>query len=304
MFKSRTPNNQGLAGGRSGLFASKICRDAPISPMSGPVRLPLCNLPAFKKPVTKKVLQFWNCMNLADGGLDIVRDATEPDAGAVEQNVARPPIPITWLAYRPDITNNSVSSDEQPYLALLRSNEVPLPQAALDKDPGNVGMAVEANTTKVQPKLSHLPLIVNILRKDVLVQVIPGRAVDIQYATLLVAAGKARQEADSAFSDGGVLDRGLEQASRPDNAPLSAGSEPLRVGENTLVVVAEQDDGHAHREIEALKGVGAVASSVTEVVDGRDPLPDHIGKDGLQGFQVGVCIAKDRFHQSPPQWPN
>ncbi len=82
-------------------------------------------------------------------------------------------------------------------------------------------VAFEAET-KVISDPAHLPLIGDSLRKNVLVRVVPRRAVDIQDVTLLVAARKPSQKVERAFSVRVLLDRGFKQASRPEDAPLGA----------------------------------------------------------------------------------
>src|SRR5712692_1806159 len=97
-------------------------------------------------------------------------------------------------------------------------------RSTLDEHPRDTGVPGETNPVELRPDFAHPPLVVDDLRESVATEV-----VDVQHFTLAVARRQPSQEFHAAFSKGGILDRGREQASRPEDALLGTRSEPVRV---------------------------------------------------------------------------
>ena len=120
---------------------------------------------------------------------------------------------------------------------------------------------------------------------------------DVQHVALAMARGQPNQESDAALPNGGFLDRGLEQVSRPEDALLVTRSEPVRVKQDAVVEDSEQHNSHPHRQVEALDRVGTVAHRVPKVVHGGHLLSRHLREHRLEGFEVAVNIVENGPHR-------
>jgi hypothetical protein len=67
-----------------------------------------------------------------------------------------------------------------------------------------------------------------------------------------------------------------------------------------LVVVAQKHNGEKDRQVKALNGVRAITGRVAEVVDGGNSLAPGVRKHCLECLQVGMRIAEDCLHATPP----
>ena len=103
-----------------------------------------------------------------------------------------PPLPD-----RPDVTDHPPSGDTEAPDAFFRPQELPLAGTAFDEHSGDVCMPVEANSVELRPEFAHLPLVVDVLREDVFVQVVSGRPMNIQHFPLTVAGRQPGQEPDA-----------------------------------------------------------------------------------------------------------
>ncbi len=85
----------------------------------------------------------------------------------------------------------------------------------------------------------HLAMIVDILGEDVFTQGIARRAVDEKEVAIAVRPGQLAQELPAALIVVSIGGR-FELLARPEDRPLRADVEPVRVEHRPLVVVAQQ----------------------------------------------------------------
>jgi hypothetical protein len=183
----------------------------------------------------------------------------------------------------------------KPAYIVLRSEELALPRPTLDEHTRDTGIPGETNPVELRPNFAHLPLEVHVLRENVATEGASRRAVDVQHFAFALARRQPGQERDSAFSNGGFLDRGREQVSVPEDALLGVRS-AVRVKQDTVVEESEQHNLHPHREVEALYRVGAVACRVPKVVHGGD-MVSRRREHRLKRLKIAVNVTQDCPHR-------
>jgi hypothetical protein len=157
-------------------------------------------------------------------------------------------------------------------------------------------MAIEAESVEMIGDCLQLLHMVNVFGKHILVERIARRSMDVKYSFLLMASRTAHQKLIAAFPDQDIPDRGFELAPDPVDAPLSAGSEPYGIGQDCLVVVTQQHDGHCHRQIEAFQGIGTITCGIAETVETFNPMLFSVVDDGPQCLEIAVHIAEYCLH--------
>ena len=139
--------------------------------------------------------------------------------------------------------------------------------------------------------LFHLPLIVDVLGKDVFVERIAGRTVHVQEAVLAAVARQLAQEVPPLGVVGRIAARALQLVAGPEDRPLGPGVETLGIEQRALIVIAQQADVAAHHQIDALARIRAVADDVAQAIHLGDALLLDIRQNRLEGFEVAVDIA-------------
>ena len=81
-------------------------------------------------------------------------------------------------------------------------------------------MALEAVALDQGEDALHLPLVVDVLGEDVLVERVAGRAVDEQEAVLAVAARPLGEELPALLAGLAVARRRFQLRARPEDGPL------------------------------------------------------------------------------------
>ena len=164
--------------------------------------------------------------------------------------------------------------------------------------PWNVRMPLEAVAIDQRKDAFHLPLVVDVFGKDVFVERVSGRSVDVKKAVFPVQTVAARSETPNAWPC--PRDRRAElQLGGSKNGALGRGVEPFGVEHGALVMVAEQHDLALHDQIDAFARVRAIADNVAEAINLADVVRLDVGQDRLQRFQVAMDIADNRLHARP-----
>ena len=139
--------------------------------------------------------------------------------------------------------------------------------------------------------LLHLPLVVDVFRKDVFVQRIAGRAVHEQKAVLAAVAGQLAEKVPALGVVGRVAGGAFQLVAGPEDGPLGAGVEAFGIEQGPLVVIAQQADVALHHQVDALARVRPIADDVPQAVDLGDALLPDIRQHGLERFEIAVDIA-------------
>src|SRR5947209_706973 len=187
-------------------------------------------LPAFAEAVAEEILQVVDGVNLLDRRLDVVLDAAVADRLVVEQDVAGPPVAVARLADRADVAQRLAAVEAVDVLNLVGAVEL----EALGKDARHVRVPLEAVAVHQGEDALHLPLVVDVLGEDVLVERVAGRAVDVQEAVLAEAARAFGQELPALLAGLAALAGRLELVARPEDGPLGGRVEALGVEHGAL----------------------------------------------------------------------
>src|SRR4029079_15916699 len=115
-------------------------------------------------------------------------------------------------------------------LDLLRGEEL----HPLGEDARHVRVALEAVLLDEGENPLHLPLVVDVLGEDVLVERVAGLAVDVKEAVLPMATGPFGQIVPPLFAESPGLGSTLELGSGPENGLLGRLVEPVRVEHGAL----------------------------------------------------------------------
>src|SRR5262249_53130778 len=86
----------------------------------------------------------------------------------------------------------------------------------------------------------HLPLFVDVFGKDILVERIARRTVNVKEAVFAAVARQLAQKVPSLGVVGRVSFGAFQLIASPEDGPLGAGVESLGVEQRALVVVAQQ----------------------------------------------------------------
>ena len=119
--------------------------------------------------------------------------------------------------------------------------------------------------------LLHLPAVVDILGKYVLVQRIAGRAVDKQQQPILISPRQFAEEIPSpvAVAGGAAL---LQLLPRPKDGPLGTRVKPFGVEQGPLVMIPQEADPAIHDQVDALPRIRPVSDDVAQAENLLDPL--------------------------------
>src|SRR5262249_30000536 len=94
----------------------------------------------------------------------------------------------------------------------------------------------------------------------------------------------------------------LELFAGPEDRPLRADVEPVRIEHRPLIVVAQKRDlATLHHPVNALPWIRAITDDVAQTVGLSDPLGLDVLQHHLQGFEVPVNIAdQSTAHREGP----
>ena len=173
----------------------------------------------------------------------------------------------------------------------------------LREQAGDVGVPLEAILIDEGENALHLPLVVNVFGKDILVERIARRAVDIKEAVLAEGTRPLGQELPAALAGLAILDRSFQLRPRPEDGAFGRRVEAFGIEHGALVVVAEQHDLALHYLVDAFARIGTVTHYIAEAVNFLDIMLGNVLEDGLEGFEVTVDVADNRLHETAPQGP-
>src|SRR5262245_34589851 len=174
--------------------------------------------PAVAQPVAQEVFQVGDRVDLFDGRFDVVLDPTILYGFAVEQDIARPPVAVARLADRADVAQRLAVVELVDVFDLFGAVElVQLVALLLGEDAGDVGVPLEAVAIDQGEDALHLALVVDVLREDVLVEGVAGRAVDVEETVFLVEARPLGEELPALLLGGAVLAGGLQLGPGPED---------------------------------------------------------------------------------------
>src|SRR5262245_31984729 len=172
--------------------------------------------PALAEPVTQKIFQVVDPIDLLDRGLHVVLDAAEADRLVVEQDVASPPVAVARLADGADVAERLAAVELVRVLDLFRAVEL----QALGEDARDVGMALGPVAVDEREDPLHLTLVVDVFGEDVLVERVAGRAVDVEEALLAVRTRPLGEELPAASDHVAVAGAILELRPCPEDGAL------------------------------------------------------------------------------------
>src|SRR5436190_23258841 len=81
-------------------------------------------LAAFAEAVAEEILQVRNRVDLLDRRLDVVLDAAVSNGIAVEHHIARPPVPVAWLADGADVAQRLAAVEREGGVDVFRAVEL------------------------------------------------------------------------------------------------------------------------------------------------------------------------------------
>jgi hypothetical protein len=253
------------------------------------------------KPVTEEVFKVGNSVDLLDRSVDVVFNPAVADSLAVKEDVAGTPIAVPRLTDRTNIAQGLSAIEVIAIVNFFGTVKF----QRLREDARNVGVTLETIAVHESKNALHLPLIVNILGKNVFVQRIASRPVDIEKAVLPKGTRSFGEEFPASLPILSRLDGGLELGPGPEDGPLGWGIESFRVKHCALIVIAQENNLALHDQIHAFAWIGAVANHVSQTIDFCYIACGYVVENSLQGFKVAMNIAYYRLHlrASPGDWP-
>src|SRR5262249_31179519 len=131
----------------------------------------------------------------------------------------------------------------------------------LDEYAGQMCVALEAVFLHSAVNLLHLADGVNILRKDILVDRIARRAVDVEDVAVFVRSRQIAEKLPALFGDFASGDRGFELGPSPEYGAKGHVIEPAGVENRSLVVISQKRQlAVLHHKIDALARIWAIAN--------------------------------------------
>src|SRR5262249_32014059 len=90
--------------------------------------------------------------------------------------------------------------------------------------------------------------------------------------------------------------RHFELGASPENRSLRRGIESFRIEHGPLVMVAQEDHGTLHDQINTFTRIRTVADDVAQAINDFDLVLFNVGEDRLKRFEVAMDIADEGLH--------
>src|SRR5262245_18853053 len=120
-------------------------------------------LPAIAKAIAEEIVEFGNVVNLADRRFDIVLDPAVINGFAVEEDVARSPIGVAWLADGADVAQRLAGVELVLVVDLFgRMELIRVFADVFEEHARHVRMALETDAVDEAEDAVHLAVVVDV----------------------------------------------------------------------------------------------------------------------------------------------
>jgi hypothetical protein len=249
---------------------------------------------SFAESITEVVIQFGDGIDLGDGRLHGVGNASEGDGAIFPDHVTRIANSIPGLADTSHVDHDLFATDLDTSTEVL-GREKP---AGFGEDARDMRMSLKTDAWDQAEQAAEFSRIVDVFGKDIFIERVACRAVDEEQAALTNLSRQFTEEIPTAarLFDVRVL---FELIPGPKNGTLGPATESLGVVQRPLIVIPQHTTLEAECVVDAFPWIGAVPDHVPEAVNFANTLVLDVIENRFQGFQVPMDVGNDRaFHPS------
>ncbi len=163
-----------------------------------------------------------------------------------------------------------------------------------------MGMTLKANFGNSLKNDIHLTLVVNVIRKDILVHWIPGGTMNKKVRIFPVHFGPFGKKIPTLLTAHWGLVRLLQLIPGPKNCLLSSWVKPLRVKNRCIIMITEQNQVKVANQVHAFPGIGSISNHITKTITLGYPLRSNVLKNRRKRFQIAMDITYYCLHGQVP----
>ncbi len=240
-------------------------------------------------------------MNLFHCLIKVVGHSVKVDtAGIVQNHITGPWVQITGLAHRTHIAHDFLFPGKEDVVKLVRGLELILVGLQLGENAGDMGMSLKAGFGDLLKDDLHFPLVVNIVREDILIGRVPGGTMNKEVGIFPVQFGPNREKIQSILAPTGGFVRLLQLVAGPKNRLFRGGIEAFGVENGGVIVISHENHVEIGNQVHTFSGIGPVTYNIPKAITLGYTLFFYILKNRNKGLEIAMDIAYYCLHKPFP----
>ncbi len=246
------------------------------------------NLSPFLDTISQEIVQVGSVVDFLSGDVLVVFHSVEGNLVVLLNDITRAWISVARLSGRANIDHKFLVLDGEDVLGLVGGDKL----EALQKNARDMGVPLKTTLGDESKELFHFLLVVNVFWKDVLVDRVACRAMNVEPGIVAMDPGQCAQKIPTPI-DLAPVARGIFQLiASPKDGPFRPTVKTFGIKHGPLVVITQEANfAFFDHQVETFARIGAISDDVTHAIDFVDVLVGNVRKHLLERFEIAMNVA-------------